>query len=249
MTAEPDPRPLRREDFAERVAKLDPAERERITEGMRRNRRDDANLRLLLALSLRSTANCVDVGAHVGKLLGELVRLAPDGHHIAFEPIPALYQRLRERWPALDCREVALSDTSGETDFVHVPELSGYSGLRRQRYPFPVVEKTIRIHTRRLDEILPDGYVPHVIKVDVEGAELQVFRGAVDTIRTHQPLIAFEHGRAARNFATTPADVYDLLVRDARLRIFDLDGQGPYSLAEFEESCASDVRWNYVAHA
>src|ERR1700735_3596807 len=47
---------------------------------------------------LTSTSNCVDAGAHTGKLLEHMVRLAPDGYHHAFEPLPECAAVLRERF-------------------------------------------------------------------------------------------------------------------------------------------------------
>jgi hypothetical protein len=50
------------------------------------------------------------------------------------------------------------------------------------------------------------------------------------------------------HYDTGPRRVYTLLHDEAGLRIFDMDGNGPYSLAEFEDTCTRDKRWDYVAH-
>jgi hypothetical protein len=42
--------------------------------------------------------------------------------------------------------------------------------------------------------------------------------------------------------------VWELLHDRAGLRIFDLDGNGPYSMTEFEDEFSVARRWNYVAH-
>ena len=39
---------------------------------------------------LLADSNCIDVGANDGQMLGEMMRLAPDGSHYAFEPIKHL---------------------------------------------------------------------------------------------------------------------------------------------------------------
>ena len=108
-------------------------------------------------------------------------------------------------------------------------------------------EKLI-VRTEMLDRCLPDGYVPALIKIDVEGAERQVFEGAMGTISKHKPIIIFEHGKGgAAYYSTEPHHIYELLNDEAGLRIFDLDGNGPYTLSQFEETYARDERWDYVA--
>jgi Methyltransferase FkbM domain len=90
--------------------------------------------------------------------------------------------------------------------------------------------------------------VPAFIKVDVEGAELQVFRGAADTLARHKPTVFFEHGEgAADRYGTSSAQIHDLLVGEAGLRIFDERGHGPYSRDQFEAVFTEPV-WNFVAH-
>jgi FkbM family methyltransferase len=204
---------------------------------------------LLLAFGLKENANCVDIGAAEGSVLGQFVRLAPRGHHIAFEPIPGCAERLRRRFPMVDVRQMALSDQPGRSSFVHAVNHPALSGLRRRPTREKLVIEALDVEATTLDEALPDGYIPDLIKIDVEGAEGLVLVGALKTIVASRPIVIFEHGRsAAAAYGTSAADVYQLLVNEAELRIFDLDGQGPYSLAEFTNATADDMRWNYVAH-
>jgi FkbM family methyltransferase len=211
-------------------------------------RTGEDTVRLLLAYTLASDAHCIDVGAHSGDVLSEMVRLAPAGRHIAYEPLPEMARALAERFPSVDVRAAALSDSAGEASFVHVVSNPAYSGLREREYPGREQLERIRVRTERLDDSLPEGFAPAFIKVDVEGAELQVLRGARATIARHRPTIFFEHGRgAADRYGTRPADIHDVLVGDAGLRIFDEHGGGPYSRAEFEALFDRPI-WNFVAH-
>lgn len=92
----------------------------RVSPLARRNARDDAHLRLLLAHGLTADANCVDVGAHSGDILEQVVRYAPQGTHVAFEPLPDQAADLRARFPQVDVHEAAVAATAGRTEFVRV---------------------------------------------------------------------------------------------------------------------------------
>jgi FkbM family methyltransferase len=204
---------------------------------------------MLLAFALPADANCIDVGAANGKVLSEIVRIAPHGRHIAYEPLKVFNAELRSRFPQVDVRPHALSDADGETTFTFVKERPWVSGFRRPDYSGSRGNvDTITVRTERLDDHLPEGYVPHFIKVDVEGAEASVFRGALRTIVQHRPIVAFQHGRGSSEFYDTkPGEIFLLLTSDAGLRIFDMDGGGPYTLRAFEAAYDTNSHFHFIA--
>lgn len=209
--------------------------------------RDDRAIRLILDLWLEPGSNCIDVGAHRGDVLSDMVRLAPSGRHMAWEPIPHLAEDLCRRFPAVEVRCAALSDHRGDEDFVFVASNPGQSGLRRRTLHRPERLEQIRVPVEPLDDVLDAGYVPRLIKIDVEGAEGEVLRGARRTIAAHRPVVVFEHGRGgADHYGTTSDEVFGLLVGEAGLRIFDMDGAGPYSRRQFSEAFGGPM-WNWVA--
>lgn len=160
---------------------------------------------------LKSTSNCIDVGAHRGSILTEILGVAAFGRHFAFEPLPDCYEFLKNAFPAVSVHRVALSDTVGEASFQQVTSSPAYSGLRRRRYDRPqeLVEE-ITVQTELLDNMIPQSAEIDFIKIDVEGAELQVLRGATKTIRRCRPTIVFEHGLGAADYyGTTPEMIYD----------------------------------------
>ncbi len=214
-----------------------------------RDRRDHDHLRAILAASLAPDANCVDVGANVGDVLAEMVRLAPRGRHLAFEPLPALAAELTVRFPAVDVRAVALGDADEPAEFVHVITRPGWSGLRERPYPRDERLERITVEVARLDDVLPDGYVPAFVKIDVEGGELDVLRGARRTLAEHRPVMAIEHGLgSADSFGAKPQELHGLLT-ELGYRVFDLDGDGPYSVDAFVQTFATARRVNFLARA
>lgn len=216
--------------------------------GETRDRVDNRHLMLVLASVLAPDSTAIDIGAHIGDVYREIMRVAPAGRHIAFEPLPDLVARMREAFPAADIRDVALSDQTGEASFIHVLDDPAYSGLRERDYPAPDQRlQTITVRTARLDDEIGD-LIPAFVKIDVEGAELQVMQGAAETFARAKPVIWFEHGAgSAEHYGTTPGQVWDLLT-DIGLRAYDADARGPLSRDELEESFASGALWNYLAH-
>ena len=215
----------------------------------RRNHLDDRHLKILLSVALRPGSNCLDVGAYKGLFLTEFRRLAPNGHHIAYEPLPDLCAQLKERFPTMEIRQRALSNADGSHSFVHVMDAPAYSGLKEG----PALEgqgtETIEVTTERLDDHVPDGWLPTFVKIDVEGAEGLVLEGAMGVLRRSRPVVAFEHGcGAGERFGVSDRDMHHLVCDDIGLRLFDADGNGPLGARQFEDALATGGRWNWVAH-
>ena len=214
----------------------------------RRQRFDNQNLRLLLQSTLTENSNCIDVGAYRGRMLVEIVRVAPYGRHIAYEPLPHAHKYLVDHFPSVDVRLAAVSNEEGEISFTYVKNEPAYSGFRERSLSERRQVEKLTVRTETLDRNLPVGYIPALIKVDVEGAERQVFEGAIETISKYKPIIIFEHGKGgAIYYGTQPHHIYELLHDEAGLQIFDIDGNGPYTLGQFEDAFDKDERWDYVA--
>jgi FkbM family methyltransferase len=215
---------------------------------VRRDIRDHELLLTLLARELRDDSDCLDAGAHAGSVLREIVRLAPRGRHLAWEPLPAYAAALRVAFPIVDVREAALSDAAGERAFAYVLDDPGWSSLVAARpTPSHGPTETLTVRCERIDDALPEDIRPAFLKIDVEGAEAQVLRGAQRALREHRPLIAFEHGSGAAEYhGTGPAEVHGLL-DDLGYAITGLDGDGPYDAGAFAALFATGERVNFIA--
>ena len=201
---------------------------------VRRNQREEVAIRAILASALATDGTYVDVGANRGQLLGEAVRIAPLGRHVAFEPIPELAAQVARSFAGVECRALAIGARREQAEFCHFQDMDGWSGLRRS----PQVDdargrpRYIAVQVSTLDEELV-RLTPHVLKIDVEGAELAVLQGGRELLARSRPLVIFEHvADAAALYDVRPGDVWDLL-HELGYAVFAVTGEGPYSRAQF----------------
>jgi FkbM family methyltransferase len=152
----------------------------------------------LFAHLVRPGDRCVDVGANVGVHTIRLARLVgPDGEVIAIEADPEVAQRT--------CRNVSLnglanvrvisaaaSDQAGEMRLFRPSPWDtnrGRASLMHHRY---LTGPTTTVPVTTIDAICAGDPVA-LIKIDVEGHEAAVVRGAAETIAKHAPSIVFEY--------------------------------------------------------
>lgn len=147
---------------------------------------------------LRPGAVFVDIGANIGAFTIPISRLVgPSGHVIAIEPSPNIFPYLQRNIAlngltnvsAIHC---AAFDQDGlEVPFFEAPfEKFGMGSLGAQFHDSPV-----QVMARRLDSMLQDTQSERVdlIKVDVEGFEVSVFRGAEKLLTgNNPPVVIFE---------------------------------------------------------
>ena len=188
----------------------------RIPIAFTQNQRYDRQTKRIIQRVCRSGSNCIDIGAHKGEVLDTILKYAPQGTHYAFEPIPDLFTALKTKYSNRpNCRiyDVALSNQKGTSSFNYVISNPSYSGLKKRRYDRANEQDTqITVQTDLLDNILPSGITVNLMKIDVEGGELLVLEGAVNTIKRSKPVIIFEHGLGASDFyGSSPEKLFDLL--------------------------------------
>jgi FkbM family methyltransferase len=138
----------------------------------------------------------LDVGANVGYFSLLLAHRQPSSRVFAFEPNPAIACHLDESivrnslMDRLTLHPLAASDTSGTLSFIVDAENSGHSRLSGDGRA-----GAFEVEMIRLDDWLPAqlGERPlHVVKIDVEGAELRVLRGMKNLLQTHRPALVVE---------------------------------------------------------
>ncbi len=160
----------------------------------------------------------LDIGANIGWYSINLAAKVPHGKVIAFEPIPKTFSYLKKNIALNNIKNIeaynfGLSDKEEILDFYYDPKLTGATSLRNLHEDR---EKTIiKCEVKRMDDVVPD-LVSKVdfIKCDVEGAELFVVKGGIETIKREKPVIFLEMLRKwAGKFGYHPKDII-LILKD-----------------------------------
>jgi FkbM family methyltransferase len=206
--------------------------------------------RAVMARTITEDMNCIDIGCHLGSVLNEFVRLSPKGSHIAVEPIPYKAAWLRRKYPRVEVHQIALNDEDSIDDFYYVPERSGFSGLRKHGLS---EANTIKVQCKRLDDVVTQEMPIGFIKLDVEGCEYWVLKGAERVLSENQVVLLFECTNSGLDaFGFRAEQVYSCLVDDFRYRIFLmkdwLSGGPPLDLSEFNASMIYPFKaFSYIA--
>lgn len=164
---------------------------------------------------------CIDVGANLGFFTTHLADwVGSDGRVAAFEPNPAMAERIRDnlrvnRFTHVDVIEQAVHDQAGPITFYVAadPAMSSMNETLTKQ-----VVKTITVEATTLDAYVASAGWSRLdaIKIDVEGNDCRVLLGSQQTLRRFRPFIVFEYKYSLRD--------------DAAARVFDLFAELDYQL-------------------
>ena len=151
---------------------------------------------------------CLDIGANAGAYSYFMQRAGAMVH--AFEPIPELAGRLRERFAdRLTVHQLGISDQTGQFE-INAPLIDGQPayGLASVEQSWPIGQSiSHRIDTRTLDSFSFENV--SLIKIDIEGHEAAALRGAKETLKRCRPALIIE--AEERHHHSAVADVWRIL--------------------------------------
>ncbi len=164
----------------------------------------------------------IDAGANVGLMASPLAAaVGPSGCVWAVEPLPRNVARLEELKAAnglgqLEILPLALGSVAA-TARLHLSSRPGGSGSGSFVAPWGE-EAFVEVATARLDDLVaarsPRGPL-RLVKIDVEGYEAELLKGAEATLRGHRPLVICEFHDPLLRAAGSSSE--DLLARFAAL--------------------------------
>lgn len=205
---------------------------------------------------LQPTSNCIDIGCHLGEIMDEILKLAPDGRHFAFEPLPHLFKQLESKFgrKPVTLFSCALYDKKGTTTFNYVVNAPAYSGIRKRQYDIPDAEiNELTVDTDLLDHLIPEDVKIDFIKIDVEGAEFPVLKGGVRTIQRSKPVVIFEFGLGAADFyGSKPDQLFSFFTETCQLKVNTLKGflfnSQALSATEFTELYQNRKEYYFISY-
>ncbi|MFP4555520.1 MAG: FkbM family methyltransferase [Bacteroidales bacterium] len=219
-----------------------------------KNLKYDRLTRKIMKRILRADSICIDVGSHKGEILKLMFKYSAKGTHYAFEPIPYLYKELKRKYnDKAKIFSYALSDITGESIFHLVKNAPAYSGIKERRYDIasPEIEE-IKVEQTSLDLIIPKNQKVDFIKIDVEGGELNVMKGAKNLLKTSKPTLLFESGKGSSDYYGTSAiDLYSFITEEIGLKIYTLNAfiqaNSYLSKHEFENHFNTNSEYYFIA--
>jgi FkbM family methyltransferase len=210
---------------------------------------EEQRLPLVLAKLLKSDSCVVDVGAHIGSFLRMALKYAPSGQHWAFEASPKKAQWLQVRFPNVNVVAAAVASRSGTAIFSEDYERPGFSSLVKAPV-IGVASRAIEVPTRSLDDEFGRTQRLDLIKLDIEGGELDALRGAVGLIQRLKPAIVLECGPVYAS--AQHHELFEFITNTLRYEIFGLVDflfdKGPMGFAEFKKCGMYPFRgFNFIA--
>lgn len=150
---------------------------------------------LLLPFLLDQNKLFIDVGSNKGVFIYAALKKISASHIFGFEPNPILYKKINSVFKGVNLFENAVSNKSGEAiltvPFTNQQPDDSLASLNQTKAA--VNAFTFKVRLISLDEFFRDKKTQiGLIKVDVEGHELDVIDGAAEVILKHQPYLIIE---------------------------------------------------------
>lgn len=168
----------------------------------------------------------LDVGAHIGYFSMKAARkVGSTGHVLSFEPNPETLWLLRDNVAANNAQNVVVEPVActdhEQTLTLYAASIvnTGASSLARQNADISAGEapRPYSVRGRMIDDVVRELNLTRVdaIKVDVEGAELSVLRGAFETLKRFHPKLIVEMAPSQLASFQTTVDDLTVLIKAA----------------------------------
>ena len=203
----------------------------------------DSEIRLakFLIKNLNQGDNFVDIGAHYGyfTLLGAHL-VGKGGRVFSFEPGKSTYSLLEKNTteiPNINVFNLAVSDKCGLISFYEFQSMySEYNSkdvaqFEREDWFISVKPKRVDVDAITIDQIVTDNkIIPTIIKMDVEGGEYDVIKGAMNYLAMNNTYIVMEYLASERENSNHKKATE--LLRSIGYKSYLINAEGKLTLTE-----------------
>jgi FkbM family methyltransferase len=161
----------------------------------------EPELAAVCVANLDATRDAIDVGANAGLYTNLMARQLGGGRVLAIEPAANALAKLLSNVTrnGIEAQTLVFEGVASDRECTRTLKIVAgkdeYSSVGTLAHPSIANEKfeTIDVHSTTIDALVRGhGLDPGFIKIDVEGTEHEVLRGAEATLRRHRPVILSE---------------------------------------------------------
>ena len=184
-----------------------------------------------LKKQIKQRDHVIDIGAHIGLFSVVCSQLVgKEGKVICFEPTPGTFKLLQQTLELNHCENVipvqaAVSSKDGEATFYISTENEGNNSNSLVGNNTLQKMEGYRVKLKTIDSVVAEYKInPSLIKIDVEGAELDTLQGGLKTFLSLKPKVILGlHPDAVKRKGDSLEAIWDLLM--SRPCKVELDGK------------------------
>ncbi len=197
-------------------------------------------------LKIPQNAVVIDIGANVGLMTLQFAKMVPQGKVISFEPTFYALERLKKNLslnPALASHVEVINSFVSERSDIN-PGIVAYSSWKvngeRGAEDHPVHLGTPKsaegVPSVSLNDFVSRAGIQKIdfIKIDTDGHEYEVFKGAKEAIAKFRPKIIFEIGLYVMDEKNITFDFYFNYFNDLRYQLIDTKSGANITLSNYK---------------
>jgi FkbM family methyltransferase len=161
----------------------------------------------------------IDVGANIGEFTGAVLDRRPKARVLAIEPQAEALRRLRDRYPGVST-VCAAAGVKSEQRMLHSDAPDSYLATFHPRPHMPMI-RTVpvgEVSVLPLSDLVAGEARIDLLKIDVEGHELEVVQGAVPILH-RVDVILFEHFEDESRYTDDSLNDFDRVLASGGFRV------------------------------
>ena len=180
----------------------------------------------------------IEVGANIGTTFITVAQDYPALRFHCVEPVPEFYDLLKKNaatYAASNARLYPLALAAQADSEIKIHTLLGTAGATRRFDGY--IDAVLTMRSQSLDSVFAAAR-PSLVKIDVDGFELEVLKGGKKLLSTWRPLLYLEYDLAIMKRVGSSAEELHTLLQELgyrKIQVWDTDDKNLGELTSFEE--------------